>query len=313
MIKTLRITSVLVAMGAIALLGFSVVYGIDKDSEVQNLIKSDGPVARFEQNQGKVAAQKNVNTKHPLVAAAEKFALLLNPPKPTPVVRPTPKLGTNRVPAKAAEGVSSNSELVGICYNAQDPNLSFALIDTPGKGQRWVGLNDKIDHHVVHEIKDGEVILMNGAKFEPLTIQKKATVSLIKGENTGVTKAVPGKAIDATMERGRINSGLRSPLPQRPIGRPGTRNAPLRSTNIMTPEERAKVFEHAVAQVREMQGDTPGMSAEDREREKIRRDKVMAEYLARDRGPLTPDDVKQYRTLGKEFLGLQANSDTNDM
>ena len=94
---------------------------------------------------------------------------------------------------------------------------------------------------MVHEIKDGEVILMNGAKREPLTIQKKATVSLIKGENTGVTKAVPEKAIDATMERGRINSGLRSPLPQRPIGRPGTRNAPLRSTNIMTPEERAMI------------------------------------------------------------------------
>jgi hypothetical protein len=295
MIKTLRITSILVALGALALLGFSAVYGIDKDPEVQTLVKSEGPVAQFERNQGKAAAQKNVNTKHPLVAAAEEYALLLNPPIPPQPVAPKRNPVTNRIPA-AAQNIGSSTKLLGICYNAQDPNLSFALVDMPGKGQRWVGLNDKIDHHVIHEIHNSEVVLMNGTQRQTLAVEKKQTVSLIKGENHGVA--------GTTADRTRVTPGSRPSLTTRPTSRPPVRTLPLRSTNSpLTPEERAQLFDAALAQVEEMDTNTPGMSEEEMDMEQIRREKVRAALIgARERGRLNPDDANQLHELGRQFL-----------
>jgi hypothetical protein len=310
MIKTLRITSVLVALGAIALLGFSAVYGIDKDPEVQALVGSDGPVAQFEKSQGRAEAQKNVNTKHPLVAAAEQYALLLNPPKPPQPVptRRTPV--TNRIPA-VAKNIGSSTKLLGICYNAQDPNLSFALMDMPGKGQRWVGVHDEIDHHVVHEIMSSEVVLLNGDKRQVLAIEKKTTVSLIKGENQGVA----GNEQDGEPPHARVNAGQRPSLSQRPIGRPQVRTLPLRSTvGTLTPEERAQIFDHALSQVEDMNQTVPGMSEQELALERIRREKVRAALIgARDRGRLTPSDANQLHALGRQFLEGQTNSDPNDM
>lgn len=314
MIKTLRITSVLVAMGAIALLGFSVVYGIEKDSEVQALIESAGPVAQFEQNQGRTAAQKNVNTKHPLVVAAEEYALLLNPPKMatrTPVRR---NPATNKIKASVANNISSSTRLVGTCYNAEDPNLSFALVDVPGKGQRWISLKDKIDHHMVHEILDGELVLLNGSQRQVLTVEKKATLSLIKGENRGLVGVAASKSVNINSKSSRPSPGLPPSLAKRPSLRPRTRTAPLRSVDSVTPEERAQIFDRAMAQAQEMQVDVPGMSTTEQEMERVRREKVMAAILAaRDKENLKSEtDTHQLRELGKEFFDRQADLDMNE-
>ncbi len=312
MIKTLRITSVLVAMGAIALLGFSVVYGIEKDSEVQALVQSEGPVAQFEQNRGRTAAQKNVNAKHPLVAAAEKYATLLNPPKAQPRTPIKRNPATNKIKTGASEKLSSNIRLLGTCYNAEDSKLSFALVDLPGKGQRWVSLNDKIDHHTVGEIHNGEVVLINGAQRQVLPIEKTATLSLIKGENGGLTASAARKAVDV---RRPVKSvpGTRASLTKRPVLRPPTRGAALRSTDPPTPEERARIFDRALAQAQEMQVDVAGMSPVEQERERDRREKVMAAFLAaRDHEKLNPEKgTQQLHELGKAFFDRQAQSDVN--
>jgi hypothetical protein len=315
MIKTLRITSVLVAMGAMALLGFSVVYGIEKDPEVQALVDSDGPVAQFEQNQGRTAAQKNVNTKHPLVVAAEKYALLLNPPKAAPRVSPKRNLATNKIKASVAKNISSSTKLVGTCFNAEDPNLSFALVDTPGKGQRWISLKDKIDHHTVHEILAGEVVLLNGDQRQVLTVEKKATLSLIKGENKGLPRPVAVKSVDINSKPSRANPVRRPSLAKRPVLRPPTRTSPLRSVNSVTTEERAQIFDRALAQAQEMQVDVPSMSAEEQEMERVRREKVMAAILAaKDKQNLKSEKgSNQLRELGKAFFDRQADSDMNEL
>ncbi len=312
MIKTLRITSVLVAMGAIVLMGMSVVFGIEKDSEVQALVKSEGPIAQFEQNRGKAAAKKNTNTKHPLVLAAEQYALLLNPPKPKRTVTTPRKLPTNKVPA-VAQNISSSTKLVAICYNAQDPNFSFALMDVPGKGQRWVGINDTIDHHVVHEVLVGEVILMNGTQREALTIEKKATVSLIKGENQGVV-GVDGTSVIGGTTRPLPGNRRISSQAKRPIGRPTTRNAALRSTNTLTPEERAKVLIKALTEAQAMSVDVSGMSESQQKDERFRRDKIMAAILAaKNHAQSQSANASQLRELGKDFIDRQNSSDTNGM
>ncbi len=311
MIKTLRITSVLVAMGAIALMGMSVVSGIEQDSEVQALVKSEGPVAQFEQNQGKAAAKTNANTKHPLVMAAEQYALLLNPPKPKRTVPIPRKPSTNKVPA-VAQNISSSTKLVAICYNAQDPNFSFALMDVPGKGQQWVGVNDKIDHHVVHEVLAGEVILMNGAQRQALTIEKTPTLSLIKGENQGVASSVGSSALGGTAQPSPGNRRISSRA-KRPIGRPATRSAALRSTNTLTPEERAKALSKALTQAQEMQVDVSGMSESQQNDERLRREKIMAAIMAaKNQAQSQSANASQLRDLGKDFIDRQNGSDAND-
>jgi hypothetical protein len=117
MIKTLRITSVLAGLLAIAFVGISVVYGTDNDPEVDELLKAPSAVEEFEKNKGENARQANANTKSPLVVAAEELAKLINPPKkivPRTVKsgskiprRPTPKVGPKKVSAKF--------RLVGTC------------------------------------------------------------------------------------------------------------------------------------------------------------------------------------------------------
>ncbi len=313
MIRTLRITSVLVAIGAIALLGFSVVYGIEKDPEVLALVQSEGPVAQFQQSQGRTAAQQNINAKHPLVVAAEAYAILMNPPKPksrAPIKRgPSSKIKTS-----ASVKLSSSTRLVGTCYNAEDPSLSFALVDMPGKGQRWVSIHDKIDHHTVGEILKGKVILLNGDKRQVLAVEKTASLSLIKGENGQLsTGATAVKAVTVKKPTSRI-PGARPSLAKRPTLRPPTRSASLRSTGALTPDERARIFDRALAQAQEMQVDVPGMSAEAQEKERSRRDKVMAAILAAQdqEHPVTKRDSKQLHDLGKAFLDRQGHSDQNE-
>jgi hypothetical protein len=311
MIKTLRITSVLVAMGAIALMGMSVVFGIERDSEVQALVKSEGPVAQFEQNQGKAAANKSANTKHPLVVAAEQYALLLNPPITKRPLK-SPRKPTNSKTPVVAQNISGSTNLVALCYNAQDPNFSFALVDVPGKGQRWVGINDKIDHHVVHEILADKVILMNGNQRQTKTIEKKAIVSLIKGENQGAASAAGASVIGGTTKPLPGNRQISSRA-KRPIGRPTTRNSALRSTHTMTPEERAKALSKALTQAQEMQVDVSGMSESQQKDERIRREKIVAAIIAaKNQAQSESPNAGQLRELGKDFIDRQNSSGAND-
>jgi hypothetical protein len=71
----------------------------------------------------------------------------------------------------------------------------------------------------------------------------------------------------------------------------------------LTPEERAQLFDAALAQVEEMDTNTPGMSEEEMDMEQIRREKVRAALIgARERGRLNPDDANQLHELGRQFL-----------
>lgn len=313
MINTLRITSVLVALGAMALLGMSVVYGIDKDSQVQDLITAQGPIALFEQNQGKAAAQTNVNAKHPLVSAAEQYALLMNPPEPPkPRVAPTRTLNNFQRPTSAQRNVSSSIRCVGICYNADDPKLSLALIDKPGKGQQWVRINDKVDHHVVQDIRNSEIVLMNGGQEQVVPVEKKPVLSLIKGENEGA---------DVTAKRVNVSDSSRPSIPSRPTGRPvPSRSLPLRSTepvpeDMVEQQVNNEALEQVMTHIRNTSED-PNMSESEREQLRIRNQMILEQLKMRARGRarLEPDTAAQLHSLGKDFVERHTQSlDSNDM
>ncbi len=215
MIKTLRITSVLAGMLAIAFLGISVVYGTDDDPEVDELLKAPGAVEQFEKNRGKSAHKASANTKSPLVVAAEELAKLINParktvprrPRPaSKIVRPTgPKVVPNKVTAKF--------KLVGTCYSDVAANRC-AFIDEPGQGQHWVRESDKIGHLTIKEIKDGVVVVQNGQGLEELLVEEAEVVSLLDdGKGTadalsGSTKTGSNPAIKAVPGTGLVTRSL---------------------------------------------------------------------------------------------------------
>jgi len=194
MIKTLRITSVLAGMLAIAFLAISVVYGTDKDPEVDELLKAPSAVEEFEKHKGENARKASANTKSPLVVAAEDLAKLINPPKkvvPRPV-RTGAKIAKRPTPKVAPKKVSAKFRLVGTCYS-DTPANRVAFIDEPGQGQHWVRESDKIGHMTIKEIKDGVVVVHNGKGLEELVKEEPETLSLIDdGKGAGQARSGNG-------------------------------------------------------------------------------------------------------------------------
>jgi hypothetical protein len=217
MIKTLRITSVLAGILAIAFLGISVVYGTDNDPEVDELLKAPSAVEEFEKNKGENARKASANTKSPLVLAAEELAKLINPPKK--IVRPPAKSGTKiakRPTLKVGpKKVSAKFKLVGTCYSDIAANRC-AFIDEPGQGQHWLRESDKIGHMTIKEIKDGVVVVHNGQGLEELLVEETDVVNLMddgkgtdqalsgnaKTGNSSAIKAVPGGLVKRSLSEG---------------------------------------------------------------------------------------------------------------
>ena len=284
MVKTLRITSVLIGAGAIVLLVFSVAYGIKGDPEVRQLLDNFGPIEQFEKDQGKAAAQRNIQAKHPLVAEAERYARLLNPPKPQPSPRNIIDRGNNTPPPPPK--MTAKFDLLATCYNTQDPNRSYACVDEPGKGQYWVGVNEKIGHHVVREIRSGEIILWNGRQDEILKVPEKIHRSLLKGE--GGAQTVPTTA----MQNRSAPSGA-NPLKQ--SGRPSRSNlnVPVNTASKLTPEQQMDQMQKIMEKIKSIDANGPDLSEEGRKT----REAMMAEIMERARH-MGPQEASRLRRLG---------------
>ena len=220
MIKTLRITSVLAALLAIAFVGISVVYGTEDDPEVDELLKAPGAVEQFEKNKGKDARDTSADAKSPLVVAAESLAKLINPP-PTRVVRPPQSAGTKisrRPPKVAPKKTTAKFTVIGTCYS-EIPANRCAFIDEPGQGQHWVRESDKIGHLTIKEIKDGVVVVDNGQELEEIPVVEATVVSLLD-DGKGQASAPAGSTTEAA------DTAASDAAPSKPpVRRPGQSQA----------------------------------------------------------------------------------------
>jgi len=177
MIKTLRITSVLVGVLAVACLVVSVVYGVDSSTNIDALLARPGTIEVFEKHQGALLSD-NTNKKPQLVLEAEQYALLLNPPPPR---RPEPRVPSKSVvdTLRPRTSVAPKFELVGICYNAADPNASLAFIKEPGVGQHWVRQDEAVGLLVVKEIRENSILCLDGDRTEEMTVMERQRRSLL--------------------------------------------------------------------------------------------------------------------------------------
>ena len=168
MIKTLRITSFIAAILAGVFFVFPVVYGVRSDERVDEFLKLPSVRERFE-NAADNKAKTGESRVSPLVEQAEAFALYLNPIKETEQKTSLEPKTTNiasRLP------VTPKFKVFATSYFAENPELSLALIDEPGKGRYWVRQSSKVGHLLIEQVKDGLVVVKGGQEIFELEIEK---------------------------------------------------------------------------------------------------------------------------------------------
>jgi hypothetical protein len=170
MIKTLRITSIVVGILAAVLLVLPAFFGVRGDAEIENFLKSAGAADKYLAAKGSRPARDESQTS-PLIKQAADFHLYLDPPPPPPP-RPTPdggRITTEGKPAPPAP-VTPKFNLVGTSFYSNRPELSLALIDEPGKGFNWVRQGSSVGHLTIEQIKDGAITIKDGQGTSEMTV-----------------------------------------------------------------------------------------------------------------------------------------------
>lgn len=221
MIKTLRITSILAAVLATVLVGFFVfriVRGISVNENVQELLNSPDVAEKFKAAEGNRAKTGSGQTS-PLVKQAQAFALILNPPAPKGI----PEKGLDAKNPSAMMNVTPKFKVVGISYYENNPELSMALIDEPGKGIHWVKQSTSVGHLLVEQVLNDLVIVKSSTETFELVPEREKPESKSKSKDTGkssVTRkpaGTPGSSSSRAISSYNRNRNLPKRVPTKSL------------------------------------------------------------------------------------------------
>jgi len=194
MIVTLRTTSVIVVILAVMVTAFGIFLGGRGEKASAGVFELPLVVEAFKNS--KSARKKGaMDEKSPLVKQAEAFALFLDPPAPPKrrkakkKSKPSPR-HTPRV-SHRPERVQANFELLATSYFSQNPDLSLALIDEPGKGAYWIKPAEKVGHLVIKEIKDGIIVVKDSERTFELAPKLPERKSLLKDAGISLKSGKP--------------------------------------------------------------------------------------------------------------------------
>ena len=175
MVKTLKITTMLVAVLALVFIIFIAAKGIASDKDIEKFLKTPGVA---EQLRAGSAGNKPIDTDQdtPLLRQAKALALRINPPPP-PAPAPV-QLQPESVRPKVE--VSAKFTLVGTSFYPGDVANSWALINEVGKGWHWARQGEKVGHLMVEKIGDGIVLIRDGSETYELTAERKQKPDYVK-------------------------------------------------------------------------------------------------------------------------------------
>lgn len=169
MIKKLKIKIVatIVCMGIFFAL--SIFFGIRDDKRIKQLLDSPSVIEKFE-NSADSRARNSENRASPLVQQAETFASYLNPEPKQEKTQPVSR--ANNVASVTREvAVTPKLRIFATSYCVDNPEMSFALIDEPGKGLHWVRQSSKVGHLQIEKIKSGFVIVKSSEETFELAVE----------------------------------------------------------------------------------------------------------------------------------------------
>ena len=217
MINTLRITSVVAAILAGVFFVFPVIYGVRSDERVDEFLEKPSVKDKFE-NDADNKAKSGKSRVSPLVEQAEAFALYLNPVKQAARKTSTKGTKTSNIASKVA--VTPKFKVFATTYFAENPELSQALIDEPGRGRYWVRQSSMVGHLLVEQVKDGLVVVKSSKETFELEIeQKPETRPLNKSSSTSSLRSnqspIKSKSTSSAFSRAAAGARRTTNIPQK--------------------------------------------------------------------------------------------------
>ena len=207
--------AMLLAATGVSTLAF--ITGHAADPSVTQIMNSSSVVERWEKGPADRHGGKPSNIESPLVQQARRFALLLNPPKPTSksgsesetTDRGVVKSGAPKPPKVRPPGTSPKFTLIATSLYPANASESMALISEPGQDTRWVKPGTRLGYLVVESILPGAIVYRDGVAKHRVEIDTNVAVAKLR-TNTGrpagpmqgnryaqhVAKAIPSAAID---------------------------------------------------------------------------------------------------------------------
>lgn len=215
MIKTLRITSFVLAAAAVGAVVLLAVLGFKSNPDIEAILAQDGVIEQAKRLSRSIPEKEE--TISPLVSQARKFALRINPPPPPappPPPPPPPKTTTDqqkpvppveivRPPIVEQPQTSGRYTLLATAHYADYPERSLALFKPVVGPSKWHFQGETLGHLEIREIRDGSVVLYQGDTLNSeLVVPKPATRGkpLLKSELDSSTAAAvqPGATAAAT-------------------------------------------------------------------------------------------------------------------
>ncbi len=237
MINTLRITSVVAAILAGVFFVFPVIYGVHSNESIDEFLKLPSAKEKFEKA-ADIKIKTGESQESPLVKQAEAFAKYLNPDRPT-----APRtIKESKIPGISSKvTVTPKFPVLATIVYPDNPMLSQALIDEPGKGRHWVRQSSMVDHLFVEQVKDGLVVLKSGEETYNLEIAEKAeTGTTSKPSSASSLRISPGSAKPTSTAFSRAAANVRR-----------TRSIPQRTPRNSDDEERVNQFVNELKDLRQ--------------------------------------------------------------
>jgi hypothetical protein len=263
MVKTLRITTVVATLLAIAIFALPVRYGIRNDENANKFLNSPAIIAAFKASDGN-RTKTTTNQVHPLVQQAQDFSSIINPPKPVMTANNTIKPTFGKTVVDLPSSSTPKFTVKGISYYELKPEMSLALIDEPGKGTYWVRQSSTVNHLLIEQVKEGFIVVRNGEEtFELKTEERKVAAPLPKGVIPAIKSGNPTS---------------KSVTPTRLTARPVTNTA---ASKTETEEERSQKASELVDKIKEIENkvsEDPNFSQLSTEERVARMQKLIAEY-----------------------------------
>lgn len=199
MIKTLKITSLFAVVAAVGFVTFLGVFGLKGDEEIEKFLNVPGVVETFKKLATKT--DKSSDQISPLVKQAQAFARIINPPPPPkPKSKPkktAPKKITKSkpVPPKPKVPVNTKFKLIATCRYEKDPTKSMALLDMPAKGLKWFRQGEEVNHLIIEQIEDGNIVLYKSGKEN-----SRISMPVVKKRSLLKSNLVPNSQPDSEIE-----------------------------------------------------------------------------------------------------------------
>jgi len=290
MTKTLRITSVLIAVSTVIYLVFpavSEVFGSDKGDDV---LTSQSIVEQFRNSKGG-NTRRDSSDDSPLVKQAYAYALYLNPPKP-PAPRRARTPQSTPTAVTRPRNVSVKFKLIGTSYHESQPELSIALIDQPGKGFKWVRESSKVGHLVIGHIADGSITVKDGERTSELVAERVPRKSLLRNSKAGSDHKTGSSTISSVSSISPDVGEVYEPEPD---------------AASQVNEAQAAIMEEFMKRV---QADQSGRITDGVEEDNA--DAAFEEMVAKLRAPrVDSNEAQQLDRLGKELKNVSSR-DAND-